>query len=400
MFKVFGYEFSSAIKRSSFIISTCFIMVLIFLLTFVPRYTFKNQNDKSALNKNVSVKVSDLDFSDDAIYIETGVMDKRYLLTLLGMKDSQVVQSYDQLAELVKSGKAKRGFDVVSEKEFKVVVEDKRYLDDLTSDFKTAMDKFNFDVNLMRLGINPSLVEQQGNQPIRAEEVVIGKDLSRNFIFSVSYIFVLYLLILFNGSSISNTIAKEKSDRTMELLITSTRPYRLVLGKVFGNGFLGLIQFILFTLMAAIGFYLNRQYYPEGIFSFVKNLMDWQFTLVFTGFVLFGYLLYLFIFASTGAKVKRSEEINMLTLPIVALFLVIVVLTIRAMNHPNGLLMQILSFTPFSSAMAMPVRISLNEVPFTQIIISFAILVVSTVIASVLSIISYQNATRSYGSGC
>lgn len=399
MNKVFTYEFKSTLRRNSFLFSTLIIMVIIFALSFVPRFTGGNESLLDGINKNATIDIQKLDFSDSMIYIDDKKIDEKYLQTLMGITKTHIARSEEDLKEKVESGIVDRGYIVKSDHEYKVLVKDKKYFSNNTKDFSSILSKYIFDNNLMDLGINPGVVEGATRENIQAEEIILGRDLSKNFILAIIYILILYLLILFYGSNISNSVAKEKSDRTMELLITSTRPYALVLGKVFSSGVLGLIQFIIFVATGILGIFFNRRYYPEGIFEFMKNLFSVEFALIFLTFIILGYILYLFIFAASGAKVRRMEDINMVTLPVVFIFILILVMTFRGILYPEGMLMKVLSFVPFSSPMAMPVRYSLATIPVEEVLISLGILLITVIITAIVSISLYRKATRTYGGG-
>ena len=395
--KVFSFEFLSSIRKRSFLGSTIFILLLIFAITFLSRFTNLTGSSLSLIEKEAQIDINSLDFKDTSLYIKDRKIDEEYLLSLMNLNEDNIETSQDNLIDKVESGVIDRGIIVHGKDDFDVYVKDKKYLSNNIEDFKAVMGKYIFDDNLMKTGINPTIVERAGRENIQSQEIILGKDLSQSFILSVFFMIILFLLVLFYGSRIANSITREKNDQTMELLITSSEPYKIILGKVFSNGLLGLIQFFLFIIIGFLGIFINKKYIPEEFFEYLRSFLNVEFSLYFIVFVLLGYLLYLFLFAVVGGRAQRLEDVTSLSLPTVFILIISIVLTIQGIAQPEGILLKALSFIPFSSSMAMPVRYSLVSVTQQELFISLGIHALFVIFIGALAIYWYRRGMTRYG---
>lgn len=395
--KVFSFELFSSLRKKSFLGSTLFILLLIFALTFVSRFTNLSATGFSFIEKEAQMDLDSLDFRDTYLVIKDRKIDEEYLLSLMNLNDDHLVRNEENLLEKVEDGVAERGIVVENNGHFKVYVKDKKYLTNNTEDFKGILGKYIFDDNLMKTGINPAIVEKAGRENIQSEEIVLGKDLSQSFTLSIFFMVILFLLVLFYGSRIANSMAREKNDRTMELLLTSSKAHRIVLGKVFSNGLLGIIQFFLFILAGVLGIVINRKYIPEEFFDYLRSFLNVEFSLYFIGFVLLGYLLYLFFFAMVGGRAERLEDVTSLALPVVFMMIISIILIIQGIAQPEGILLKALSFIPISSSMAMPVRYSLVTVTQQELLISLGIHLAFILLIAVFAVVSYRRGMSRYG---
>ncbi len=209
---------------------------------------------------------------------------------------------------------------------------------------------------------------------------------------------ILYMLIIINGQMASMNVAREKNDRTMELLITSTNPSHLINGKVFASFVLSLIILLALGLGTFGGYLINR----EVIGDFLANMsftLDPMIIVIALLYFILGYIMYLYIYAALGATVSSTEELSTAVAPITMIVVFVYFGTIFALSNsdPNNILLKVLSFVPFSSMFTMHARYALTQVPMVEVAISFGILLVTTIILSLLSVKLYRSASLNYG---
>ena len=121
---------------------------------------------------------------------------------------------------------------------------------------------------------------------------------------------------------------------------------------------------------------------------------------ILLNFALFGtlgYLFYAFIFGALGALVSRTEDISASATPITILFVAVFIISIVGMQNTDGLLLKVASFVPFSSFMAMFVRVSMGSVKLWEVILSLGILAASTLLIGILAAKIYRMGTLRYG---
>jgi ABC-2 type transport system permease protein len=186
---------------------------------------------------------------------------------------------------------------------------------------------------------------------------------------------------------------EEKQSRVLEIIVSSVRPFELLMGKVLGIGAMGLLQMgawagilLLLTMSAGgiISLFLNPADFnlPVGagqeellaaadfaLPSFQPSLFIW-FLLFFFG----GYLLYASLFAAVGSTVEHQQDAQALMLPLTALIIIPILFITVIVESPNTTLSVVLSLIPFFSPILMIVRIAVTAVPFWQVLASFLLL--------------------------
>ena len=221
---------------------------------------------------------------------------------------------------------------------------------------------------------------------------------------AMSLSIVVYICLFLYGSQVMRGIIEEKNSRIVEVIISSVKPFQLMMGKIIGIGLVGLTQFILWILLsttlmgvASAGLIdkedLQAQLEQQqtlsengvqppnsqmGMYNTVKQELDKvDFTTIITTFLLYffgGYLLYSALFAAVGSAVDSETETQQFMFPITMPLLFTYVLSFGVLiNDPNGPLAFWLSMIPFTSPIAMLVRIPFG-VPMWQIGLSLTLL--------------------------
>ena len=183
----------------------------------------------------------------------------------------------------------------------------------------------------------------------------------------------------------------------MELLITSTKPKTLILGKVAAAGLMGVLQISALVLTVFIGFMLNKTNYPEILLGMIQGSMTLDTLFVYILFSVLGYILYLFIYASLGSLVSKVEDVSAAVAPITFLFVFAYLAASLAMQMPDNAIIKVTSFIPFVSLFTMPIRYMLTSVPFLSIVVSSVIMIGTVGLFAALSIYIYRFGSLNYG---
>lgn len=389
--RVFNFEFNSIIRHNSYLIATLVITVLVFALSFLPRFMpsiFNNTN--RGANKNATVDINALTFKNTCIYSSNSEIDVEYLKTIMGLESKDVLTSESDVKKAVESGEYNIGFVVETPTKFNSYIKNKEFMDDHSERFTRALEKYNYDKSLINNGVDPGIIEKNSKAKIDFTEKVLNKDRSHSFVFSIVFVILFDLMILFYGSVMSNNISREKKDKTIEVLLSSAKPSVFVFGKLLSSAVLGLIQYFIFIFAGIIGIFFNKNYYPEGIWTFFTNTLSLKFLLTILLFVVFGFVLYLILFQILGLAVKRAEEVNFLIVPIFLVLVGLFIVIINSLGKDSDILIKILSFVPFSSATLMPVRFLLNDVKLLEIGISFGLMLIVIVLLLIKTIKMYR----------
>lgn len=212
--------------------------------------------------------------------------------------------------------------------------------------------------------------------------------------------FVIYIAMFVYGAMVMRGVIEEKTNRIVEIVASSARPFELMMGKVLGIGAVGLTQFVLWIVLALAGLavfgaVLGGMVDPASLagadaaagaeeLPFDPSLLSLSsvpFSLVvyFLLFFLGGYLLYGSLFAAIGSAVEQESDAQSLQMPILipvilpALFLPFIA------DNPDAPASVILSLVPFFSPILMVVRAAATDVPFWQMALSLALLALAFV---------------------
>jgi ABC-2 type transport system permease protein len=207
------------------------------------------------------------------------------------------------------------------------------------------------------------------------EQANSGDNYIRSLILGIGMAVLFYMTVIGSAGYLLQSLGKEKQNRVLEILLSSTRPLELLVGKMIGLGAIGLVQLIIWSLIVTL--LLGREN------SFLGNIQlpELEPAMWFSAisFFLVGYLVYGSLFAGLGAispGVKESSQYTFfLMLPtFIPLWLNGILLT-----APNQTPMIILSLFPLTSPIAMPMRMAATAVPFWQVALGLALGVVTAV---------------------
>jgi ABC-type Na+ efflux pump permease subunit len=182
---------------------------------------------------------------------------------------------------------------------------------------------------------------------------------------------VVMLLLLYGqlfgyGIWVASGVIEEKSSRVVEILLSTIRPRQLLAGKIFGIGALGLLQLAVIGVVAAtLASATGVLEIPGHAFATIGLALVW---------FVFGFGFYASLFAVAGALVSRMEELQNAIVPINLTILGSFFISIAAIDDPDAALAKAASLVPFSSSLAMPVRIAVGAAPLWQAALSLAIL--------------------------
>ncbi len=383
---ILSFEFNSIIRKKTWYVTTIIISLVIIIGTSIPTIMafFDKDDDKTPK-----------DAKSICVFINTDDLSSSELSQFIGAKIKEVDNS-QTLKDGVIEGKYKYGVEINSLSSYKLYFKDKSLSNfSQTKVVGIALNNIKKKNYIESKNLDYDEFFELENQKITREEIVLGTDGVNNFPITYLLIFIIYFLVLFYGQMVSMSVAKEKSDRTMELLITSTTPTKLMYGKVIGGGLAGLLQFSIFGFIAVLSFMANKAAYPDQVtkmITFTPKLFG-----LFLLFILLGYLLYLFIFAMLGATVSKLEELNQAVMPITIIMIISFIATTSSMQFPDSMVLKIASYIPFSAPLAMFTRVSLYSVSNIELIISIVILVVTTILFGFIATKIYRSATLNYG---
>lgn len=221
---------------------------------------------------------------------------------------------------------------------------------------------------LTQNGLDPAAVDEEAS--VQALEVVqlepLGAMASLRLSMGLIACILIYVSLILYGVGLAQSVVEEKSNRVVEILLSTIRPSQLLIGKVVGTGICGLVQLGLLAGCGLVGAAVSGSLrLPTSVLTTV----GWAFVWYLLGFLLFATLI-----AAAASTVSRQGEVAAVFQPMV-LFMGAPFLTgiLLAGNDPEGALFEVLSMVPVFSPIMMPIRAGLGTVPLWQSLLALVL---------------------------
>ena len=230
---------------------------------------------------------------------------------------------------------------------------------------------------------------------------------------------ITYMFVLMYGAMIMNSVIEEKTNRIVEVVVSSCRPFQLMLGKIIGVGLVGLTQMAIWIVLLAIvgtvagsAFGLNgmatTNVSPEAMAtvqdmgvmeSITRQALSINYVPILINFVLYflgGYLLYSSLFAGLGSAVDQASDASQFTTPVILIMLIAFYAGIACAENPMGPMAVWCSIIPFTSPVVMMVRLPFG-VPTWQLILSIVLLFGTALAITWMAARIYRRGILHYG---
>ena len=391
-------EYMSRVTKRSFILGTILTPLGIGALMFfnVKMMMYKDDNykriavlDNSGILTNAPENQNNLQFTlveGDLAMLKKQVLDNQYDGILVIPKLSSAM---DKTFTVKYYSDDKLGNDMSSDIENKV--------EDAIKSFKIKelqLDTAKIAALKTRVEIDPDPIEGNKNASSISGLVAMGIGGFMGFF--------MYLSVFIYGMMIFRSVMEEKTSRIVEVIISSVKPFQLMLGKIIGVGAVGLTQFVIWGILLAgisvgvgamlgsdaskmgtnpaMGSMQNMEQL-EGVSKSAQLMIElqnqnwWALIPLFIIFFVLGYLMYSSLFAAVGSAVgDDAGEAQSLTLPITIPVILAIYIMMAAIRAPESSLAVWSSIFPLFSPIVMPARLPFNP-PFWQVALSITLLV-------------------------
>ncbi|HLS96583.1 MAG TPA: ABC transporter permease [Sphingobacterium sp.] len=407
-------EYTSRVKKKSFLLTT-FLVPLFFIAMYVGVFflTKKSFEESHALvhvvdqqgdiqnklksNKNITYIVSNVALQEE---IES-LKDKEKNTNLLIIPDDFLES---RRVELLSAGKPNITTQAEIREQLKEIIRTAEYT-------KLGIDVASIQRVNDRVTISTKEITDEGDAKESHTEIAMGVAMALSVL--------IYLSLFLYGAQVMRGIIEEKSNRIIEVIISSVKPFQLMIGKIVGIGLVGLTQFLLWVLLTlALSSAATTMLYDQNsttelagsieegglgkpqsleIMDALQSIHLGELLICFFLFFLGGYFLYSALFAAVGSAVDSETEATQFTMPITMPLLLTYVLSFGVLvNDPHGSIATWLSFIPFTSPIAMLVRIPFG-VPLWQIATSLACLIIGFLITTWAASRIYRVGILMYG---
>lgn len=392
-------EFLAKVKNKSFIIMTFLSPLLMVGIGFLVFFLSKKNDEKvkkivyvdeyKLFTKNDFKNTKTYEYSD---YSELGIAETKKKVEAGSYYGVLYIPKKDSLDVLAKSiefySKDSPSLSVIGNLENKI----ESKLRNL------KLDKFGIDIQKIEASKINSSIKMYNFSGEESSKLINGLKIGVGAI--AGYLLMMFVMIY--GTSVMRSVIEEKTSRIIEVIVSSVKPFQLMLGKIIGNASAGLLQFfiwgVLLLILSIVSSSLlgvdmtevqSSKLSPDQVAAMkdaagngaMEKVIQEFFRLpLVTIFVLFifyflgGFFLYSSLFAAVGAAVDSETDTQQFMLPIMLpLILGVYIGFATVINDPHGPISTIFSMIPFTSPIVMLMRVPFG-VPWYEIAISMALL--------------------------
>ncbi len=387
-------EFVAKVRNKSFIVMT-FLSPLLFvgIAVFVGYLSSMKADVKVvAIHDETGLFVSEFKNSEEYRYIDLSPIDLKII------KDSLINESYEGLIYIPKIADYK-----TLENKVQYISNDSpsiTFVENVQDIIAKKITKENFEtakldtlaIRNAEAKVNIELKKATGEDSLKGLneiKIAIGG--------AFGYLIMMFIIIY--GNMVMRSVIEEKTNRIVEIIISSVKPFQLMMGKIIGTSLAGILQFFIWAIIglalmfsASIFLGINAsptaKIPPEMLHSaqqefagmaqmYIKELWNLPIATILISFVVYfigGYFLYSSFYAAIGAAVDNETDSQQFLLPIIMpLVLGVYIGFFTVMNDPHGTIATVFSMIPLTSPIVMLMRIPFG-VPWWQIAISVTIL--------------------------
>ena len=405
-FLVIGREYITRVRKRTFIISTILFPLLYLGLIFGTGYIA----EKTSRKLHVAL-IDSSGYFDKATVAQSNLLDSTSYIEYVTTNPDTIAKNYSAL-----------GYDayiVIPQLDWQkgasnlVLKTDKTYGVAPVMQVEGKLNAIWTKIKSEKLGIDESKRQILSQSKISIDAKNVNDEKSNAKIASgIGYAcgFLIYFIMLIYGSQVMMGVMEEKTNRIAEVMVSSIRPFQLMLGKIIGIGLVALTQFALWIAFIFVIYNVTKvsgssNNNISGIVGGVQNV----FTSINVGLIIFcfafyllgGFFFYSSLYAAIGSAVNEDmREAQSLAFPVTMLVIFSIVMMTSAMADPTGPLAFWASIIPFSSPIVMMARIPFGvpgTVPWWQLGLSMALLVLGFIFTTWFAGKIYRTGILMYG---
>lgn len=396
-------EYLTRVRKKTFIISTILFPLLYLGLIFGTGYLAKN-------SKVLRVAIIDSSgYFDKGMISRANLKDSSSYFEFISSNTDSVINHFSSM-----------GYDgyiiiprTLSDSLNNLTLKaDKTYGATVVYGVQNKLNDIWTSHNYQKLGIDEEKRTQLANSKINLEgENIKDATASSDVATGIGYVsgFLIYFILLIYGSQVMMGVMEEKTNRIAEVVVSSVRPFQLMVGKIIGIGLVALTQFMLWVVFGVIIYNITKASgnanMMSGAFANVQKIIssiNIPFILFCFGFYLLaGFFFYSSLYAAIGSAVNEDmREAQSLSFPITILVIFSMALMTAAISDPTGKLAFWGSIIPLSSPIVMMARIPFGvpgTVPYWQLGLSMALLIIGFIFTTWFAGKIYRTGILMYG---
>ncbi|MFN3315481.1 MAG: ABC transporter permease [Raineya sp.] len=411
-------EYWIRVRKRSFIIMTLLSPLLFAALMVVPALVARS----SLFKEEKTIQVLD----QSKIFKERLKNTSKITFKYLDQDSSQARKDFDKSQDYALL--VIPNMDINNPADFRLIGKKNISLD-VESYLEEELERIIREDRMRAMGIKQEDLEKTKAKVSIATETQEGKESSSGIVYAVSFLaaILIYMSVLLYGVQVMRSVIEEKTNRIVEVMISSVKPIQLMLGKIIGVAGVGLTQFLLwiiltFAISSAVTALVGGDKMAKEQVQRMKQNPDLQkkiektemaatvdkvgaalsnlnIPLILGAFLFYfvgGYLLYSAMFAAVGSAGDNETEAQQFTLPVSLPLIIGFILAQSIINEPNSGLAFWLSMIPFTSPIVMMVRVA-SGVPTWELLLSMALLVLGFLLVTWVAARIYRVGILMYG---
>ncbi len=394
---IISREFGTRVRKKSFIILTLLGPILMAVVLFLPAFLATLPGDEKVISVLDESVLLDFDKGQDEVKLRYLPPEKFSLeeAKAFSKEEGDYAFLYIPISDGGDPDFVARNVQIYREGDLSIGVE---------SYLERSLEKYIQKEKLKASGVDPEILARtKTSVNIRVINTEVGVEAENTTIvkMGIGYVaaFAIYLFIFIYGSQIMRGVIEEKSNRIMELMVSSIKPFELMMGKILGIGLLALLQFVVWIGLGALFYFIATSIFiapsleagelvnnadlgnmsNTPVFEIWKSLQSIDFVSVALSFFYYflgGYLLYGSFFAAVGSAVDKESDSQQFILPITIPLIVSLLVILRALDNPDGAMAFWFSMVPLSSPLVMMARLPFG-VEWWELLLSMFLLAIS-----------------------
>ena len=423
---VIGREYSTRVRKKSFLLTTFITPILFAALCLVPAFLMTNMKESAkrlAVVDNSGIVLPCLEDGETVSYVDMSSSDAdsvKVRLAELGCDGVLVVSPLDSVAKTISA-------EIYSPSPLGIDLEENlgNRLDDALENYR--IESYGIE------GLAQIMEDVKVNVPLRSYTISDDGEekVSESGVYMlVSMILgmVIYMFIVMFGAMVMSSVIEEKSSRVVEVLVSSVKATELMFGKIIGIAFVALTQFLLWIVLtvaivgvvgALAGPSLASGLDPAEIsqmagmdagqlagmtgsselgviISSLSNMHLGTILVCFLIFFVLGYMLYASLFAAIGSAVENEGDSSQLQMPVTVPLMIAFFVALYAFKAPESTLVFWCSLIPFTSPIVMLARLPYG-VPAWELVLSIVLLALTFALCAWLSAKIYKVGILMFG---
>lgn len=392
---ILRFELDNYFKSKSYLISTILICIIAAVIMFVPRIADSIKSDGNKSDSSVSSDKNNDDLRQLAICGDEKYIDLDVLSTFFDDAKFVICDNKDEVSDMVSSGDAEAGFAINSLTDYDYYVFNKSMFDDdqgIFTEYMGMMVKMDY---CTRNNLDIEEFMDVSYMPIQVNEQILGKDSASNYWYCYILVIIIFMLIIMYGTTIASSVTNEKSNRSIEILVTSTSSTAILFGKVFAGAIATVFQIGLVGLSLLGSYQFNKDYWGNGLAMFLD--IPANVLVTFAVFGIGGFLLYAFMYGALGALVSKIEDLNKTAGTAQMVVMIVYFVVLAQLSNTDGIIIKVCSYLPISSYSAMFARVAMGSVATWEVVLSAVILYASVVLMGIIGGKIFRSSTLRYG---